>query len=60
MIPYQDVVVCAGVIPPRREHSSERTHSQQLQPVGEAYKGVRAPVRRHLSLLHRAVQVHRR
>lgn len=49
-----------GIIPPRREHSGERAHSEQLQPLREAHQGVGAPVRRHLPVLHRAVQVHRR
>lgn len=50
----------SGALPSRREHSGERAHREQLQPVGEADQGVGAPVRRHLPLLHRAVQVHRR
>lgn len=49
-----------GAVPPRREHSRERAHSEQLEPLGETHQGVGAPVRRHLPLLHRAVQVHRR
>lgn len=50
----------SGIIPPRREHSSERPHSEQLEQISKTYQSVSASVCRHLSVLHRAVQVHRR
>ena len=49
-----------GAVLPRRVRLRQRSHPEQLEQVSEEDQGVHQTVRRHLSLLHRTVQVHRR